>query len=81
MRRWSWDGSSLGAPLKGHVGHVVSVAISPDGETIVSGAGDGTVRHWTQNSGSLGRPFEGDHGMVISVAISPNGEIIGLSAW
>lgn len=32
--------------LKGHTTHVNSVAFSPDGKRIVSGASDGTVRIW-----------------------------------
>ena len=53
------DGSSAVAPsdvpkssakalqtLKGHDGHVYSMAFSPDGQQIVSGSWDNTVKIW-----------------------------------
>ena len=44
-----WDaksGQPIGQPLKGHEGWVLSVAIATDGQRIVSGGNDGTVRLW-----------------------------------
>lgn len=44
-----WDantGLPLGDPLTGHTSFVTSVAFSPDGNTVVSGAGDNTLRLW-----------------------------------
>ena len=45
-RRSVWDLSSgaLKSTLQGHTNYVLSVAISPDGKTIVSGSGDKTMR-------------------------------------
>ena len=43
-----WD-VQTGAPiakLKGHTYHVNSIAFSPDGKTLASGSGDGTVLLW-----------------------------------
>lgn len=37
------------AVLRGHTREVNSVAFSPDGETIVSGSGDNTIRLWKLN--------------------------------
>lgn len=34
------------ASLKGHTHRVLYLAISPDGSTIVTGAGDETLRFW-----------------------------------
>jgi WD40 repeat protein len=59
-----------------HQGHVLAVAISPDGGTIVSGGEDGTVRLWARNGKSIGVPWIGHQGYVRSVAVSTNGRTI-----
>ena len=41
---WDLAAGQVKSTLKGHTGTVYSVAISPDGQTIVSGSGDNTVR-------------------------------------
>ena len=44
-----WDakaGRPVGTPLKGHGRGVLSVAYSPDGQNIVSGSKDNTIRVW-----------------------------------
>ncbi|KZV79388.1 WD40 repeat-like protein, partial [Exidia glandulosa HHB12029] len=38
---------SMVASLTGHTSRVLYLAMSPDGETVVSGAGDETLRFWT----------------------------------
>ncbi|MBP5978039.1 hypothetical protein HW132_36470, partial [Brasilonema sp. CT11] len=45
VRLWDSQGKQV-AELKGHQGSVLSVAISTDKQTIVSGGEDGTVRLW-----------------------------------
>ena len=42
-RVWDMYGQCMNT-LKGHTGSVMSVAITPDGKTIVSGSNDRTVR-------------------------------------
>ena len=41
---WDLASGEVKSTLKGHTDSVWSVAISPDGNTIVSGSGDRTVR-------------------------------------
>jgi WD40 repeat protein len=60
----------------GHSGDVNSVAISPDGQTIVSASEDNTVRIWDEETGKEIRRSEGHTGNVYSVAISPDGQTI-----
>ncbi|MDR1149265.1 MAG: hypothetical protein LBK66_11605 [Spirochaetaceae bacterium] len=61
--------------LKGHFFYVYSVAWSPDGLKIASGAGDDTVRIWDAENGRELHTLTGHH-IVESVAWSPDGHRI-----
>ncbi|MFZ9739306.1 MAG: WD40 repeat domain-containing protein [Prochlorotrichaceae cyanobacterium] len=61
-------------PFRGHSGSVYSVAFSPDGQTIVSGSADGTIRLWDLQGNPIGEPFQGHSHYVRSVAFSPDGQ-------
>ncbi|PHM06867.1 nSTAND1 domain-containing NTPase [Nostoc sp. 'Peltigera malacea cyanobiont' DB3992] len=63
-------------PFRGHQGYVNSVAISADGQTIVSGGTDGTVRLWNRQGLLLAEPLCGHEGYVLPVAISADGQTI-----
>ena len=68
---------TLDRTIKGHSGWVKSVvAMSPDGQTIVSGSGDNTIKVWNLDTGELLHTLEGHSDSVNSVAISPNGRTI-----
>ena len=43
---WKYPTMSKVATLTGHTYRVLYLAMSPDGETIVTGAGDETLRFW-----------------------------------
>ncbi|GJE94759.1 WD40 repeat domain-containing protein [Phanerochaete sordida] len=43
---WKYPGLNMVASLTGHTHRVLYLAMSPDGETIVTGAGDETLRFW-----------------------------------
>ncbi len=58
--------------LSGHVGPVGSVDYSPDGEKVVSGSQDGTVRIWDTTTGDTLLTLRG-HEDVGAVAFSPDG--------
>ncbi|PKT73254.1 hypothetical protein CW362_09625 [Streptomyces populi] len=57
--------------LSGHARDVLSVAFSPDGRTLASGGGDGTVRLWDVVTGKTRTTLDAPG--VVSVAFSPDG--------
>jgi hypothetical protein len=59
--------------FNGQSGRVSSVAFSPDGERVLAGSSDRSVRLWDAASGALIREFKGHLGAVSSVAFSPDG--------
>jgi WD40 repeat protein len=77
-----WD-TATGQPagkLSGHTGEVYSLALSPDGTRLLSGAGnfaenrDCTVRLWDLERGEQLACFEGHASAVTGVAFAPTGK-------
>ncbi|MDY7022501.1 MAG: WD40 repeat domain-containing protein, partial [Cyanobacteriota bacterium] len=58
-----------------HRDHVMSISFSPDGQLIVTGSKDNTVKLWTIE-GQLLHSFSGHQGWVNSVSFSPDGQMI-----
>jgi len=67
--------------LTGHRSDVLSVAISPDGLTLVSGSRDKTIKVWNLNTGKEERLFLSHAVAVLSVAISPDGQTLVSGGW
>ncbi|MBC8098985.1 MAG: WD40 repeat domain-containing protein, partial [Armatimonadetes bacterium] len=74
---WSVDGELLDT-LNGHDRAVVGLAFAPDGEALLSGALDATLRLWDLASGFEVRRYDlGDQGANLqSVTLSAAGDII-----
>ena len=51
LRLWDANTGEHRQTLEGHTNAVLSVAFSPDGDTIASGSGDNTIRLWEAYSG------------------------------
>ena len=62
--------------LTRHFDSVNSVAISPDGQTLVSGSRDKTIKIWQLSTGRELRTLTGHSNGVSSVAISPDGQTL-----
>jgi WD40 repeat protein len=70
---WDLDTGHKIRDFKGHSQGVHSVAISPDGKTVLSGSDDGTLRHWDLESGIELRQYRGHSDQVKSVVFSRDG--------
>ena len=67
--------------ITGHSGYVTSVAISPDGQTLVSGSNDKTIKIWQLSTGQELRTLTGHSGWISSLAISPDGQTLVSGSW
>ncbi|HIM29247.1 MAG TPA: hypothetical protein EYG57_06790 [Planctomycetes bacterium] len=61
------------AALEGHTDAVAAAAYSPDGQLIVSGSFDRTLKVWNAATGANLRTLSGHTGQVLTVAVAPNG--------
>jgi WD40 repeat protein len=65
--------SRIQATLRGHTGAIHAVAISPDGEQMVTGGADGQLLLWDAHSGQPLESFAVRSSAVNAVAFSPDG--------
>jgi hypothetical protein len=62
------------ACFTGHTESVWSIAVSADGNQVISASGDQTVRLWDVDTGKCLRTFEGHTNSVTGVAMSADGK-------
>jgi len=75
-----WDGKQPRKKQR-YMNTIASVAFSPDGNRIVSGSADKSVRVWDAKTGEQLRELQGHTGYVTSVAFSPDGNRIVSGSW
>jgi WD40 repeat protein len=68
-------GGPLIRTLKGHTDWVAAVAITPDGQRVVSASYDRTLRVWNLESGEYSAGFTGE-GSISRFAVGPDGRTI-----
>jgi len=85
IRVWRISDGATVRTLKGHAGvnggHVRSLAVTPDGQYIVSGSIDKTVKVWRIADGALVTTLLGHTGFITSVAVTPDGHYVLSGAY
>lgn len=62
--------------LTGHTNEVTSVAFSQDGQILISGSADKTIKLWNLKTGQLIRTLRGHTQTINRVVVSPDGQFI-----
>ncbi len=78
-RVYVWALADLSQPknvLRGHLGFVNDVAISPASSMVASASSDKTVRLWNIETGKLIQTLEGHQHSVTAIDFSPNGQLV-----
>jgi small GTP-binding protein len=74
-------GVKLMGTLRGHKSWIGRIAWSPDGRTVASPSGDGTVRLWDSQTGSEIKIIAAHKGWVYSVAFDCTGTKLVSTGW
>ncbi len=61
----------------GNVSAVDSVAFSPDGQTLISGSGDNTIKIWRVADGVLVQTYNEESDFLYTAALSADGQFLG----
>lgn len=67
--------------LLGDSSWIYTVAIAPDGQTVVSGNHGGKINMWHLPTGGLTRTIDAHPSAISSLAISPDGETLVSGSW
>ncbi len=72
---------SLNHTLTGNLGKVTSIAISPDGETLIGGCADKNIKIWNIKTGVFIRNLTKNSGEISSVAVSNDGNLLVVGSY
>jgi WD40 repeat protein len=81
LKVWNLSAKRLLHILYGHTDNVESVAVSPDGKTLVSGSLDRTVKVWDLESGAERYTLGKYPDYITSVAFSSDGQTFASAGW
>jgi WD40 repeat protein len=80
LRMWRVEDGVLLHTLEGGFSWILSLAFSPDGQTLASES-DGTVKLWRVSDGTLLHAWEAHAGDAIRLAFSPDGQMLVSWLW
>ncbi|MFM6280855.1 MAG: WD40 repeat domain-containing protein, partial [Dolichospermum sp.] len=69
-------GSPLIRTLEGHTCSVITIAVTPDGKTVISGSNDETIKIWDLVTGTEKLTFKGHSNSVNAIALTPDGKTV-----
>ncbi|MDM9380794.1 serine/threonine-protein kinase [Chlorogloeopsis sp. ULAP01] len=78
IKMWSLATGQEIYTLKGHTGRVNIIAMTLDGQTLVSGSEDKTIKLWNLARGQEIRTLDGYFNSVRAFAISPDGKTLAI---
>lgn len=82
IKIWDAETGALELTLEGHAKGVLSLAFSPDGNTLASGSYDDTARLWDARTGESRLTLkEDDLNAVFSIAVSPDGATVASGTY
>src|SRR5690606_8594769 len=71
--------TALGEPLRGHTDAVTTLAFGPDGDRLVTGSYDKTIRIWSVRD-RTSTSLPGHTGIIEDVAMTDGGEALSASS-
>jgi WD40 repeat protein len=80
VRVWDVETGREVRKLEGHKGRVLSVAVSPDGRSVLTG-GDTRVILWDASDGKIIRRFDGHSSLLSRVSFLPDGKRVISSSY
>ena len=81
VRLWESETGQPRFNLEGHLGATNTLAFTPDGRTIATGGGDGTIKLWDVARRSVRHELEAGPSSVQALAVSPDGGTLAAMDW